>query len=85
LQAADAIQQALGVPGRALTYLRSHGELDQEHVGHLSGILERLTDPDDRAAIRRCARCIYWLYAEIFRSLDREGIESARPTMARRA
>jgi pyrroloquinoline quinone (PQQ) biosynthesis protein C len=69
LQAADSIQQALGLPDRAFTYLRSHGELDREHVGHLAGILERLTETDDRAAITRCAKGIYWLYAQMFRGL----------------
>jgi len=76
LNAADAIQRALGLPGRALTYLRSHGELDQQHVGHLSGILERLSGPEDRAAIVRCAKGIYWLYAQMFR-----GLEAAAPTL----
>jgi len=76
LNAADAIQRALGLPGRALTYLRSHGELDQQHVGHLSRIFERLSDPEDRAAIVRCAKGIYWLYAEMFR-----GLETAAPAL----
>jgi len=76
LNAADAIQRALGLPGRALTYLRSHGELDQQHVGHLSGILERLSGPEDRPAIVRCAKGIYWLYAQMFR-----GLEAAAPTL----
>ena len=76
LNAADAIQRALGLPGRALTYLRSHGELDQQHIGHLSGILERLSGPEDRAAVVRCAKGIYWLYAQMFRGLD-----AAAPTL----
>ena len=84
LQAADSIRRALGVSGRALTYLTSHGELDQEHVGHLSGILERLTHADDRAAITRCAKGIYWLYAQMFRGLEPAGLERA-PPVARRA
>ena len=77
LRAADSIQRTLGLPGRALTYLRSHGQLDQQHVGHLSGILERLTHADDRSAITRCARGIYWLYAQMFRGLDAVGVETA--------
>ena len=70
LQAADRIQQALGLPARAFTYLRSHGELDKEHVNHLAAILDRLTDPGDRQAVVRCARGIFWLYGRVFRSLD---------------
>jgi pyrroloquinoline quinone (PQQ) biosynthesis protein C len=77
LKAADAIQHTLGLPGHALTYLRTHGELDQQHVEHLSGILERLTHADDRAAITRCANGIYWLYAQIFRGLELAQVETA--------
>ena len=40
LKAADRIQQTLGLPDQAFTYLRSHGELDQQHVQHLAGILD---------------------------------------------
>jgi len=70
LQAADRIQQALGLPARAFTYLRSHGELDKEHVNDLAGILERFTEPADREAVIHCARGIYWLYGQMFRGLD---------------
>jgi pyrroloquinoline quinone (PQQ) biosynthesis protein C len=70
LQAADRIQHALGLPARAFTYLRSHGELDKEHVNHLAGILERCAEPADRAAVVRCARGIFWLYGQMFRGLD---------------
>jgi pyrroloquinoline quinone (PQQ) biosynthesis protein C len=70
LQAADRIQQALGLPVRAFTYLRSHGELDKTHVKDLSDILERFTDEEDRQAVIRCARGIYWLYGNVFRALE---------------
>jgi pyrroloquinoline quinone (PQQ) biosynthesis protein C len=70
LQAADRIQSTLELPTRAFTYLRSHGELDKEHINDLAAILERLTDPADRAAVLRCAKGIYWLYGQVFRSLD---------------
>lgn len=70
LTAADRIQSALALPGRAFTYLRSHGELDQEHVNDLAVILRRLTDAGDCDAVVRCAKAIYWLYGNVFRSLD---------------
>ncbi len=70
LQAADRIQSALSLPTRAFTYLRSHGSLDQEHVGHLAAIVNRLEDSADRAAVLRCARGVYRLYGEMFRGLD---------------
>jgi pyrroloquinoline quinone (PQQ) biosynthesis protein C len=70
LNAADRIQGALGLPVNAFTYLRSHGELDKEHINDLAAILERLTDEADRAAVIRCARGIYWLYGQVFRGLE---------------
>lgn len=70
LQAADRIQQTLNLPPQAFTYLRSHGELDQEHVHHLAGILERLDVHEDRRAVVRCARAMFTLYGGVFRSLD---------------
>ena len=71
LRAADRVQAALVLPNRAFTYLRSHGTLDQQHVHHLAGILNRLDGDDDREAVVRCAQSIYWLYANMFRRLDR--------------
>ena len=70
LAAADNIAGALALPPLAFTYLRSHGELDKEHVNDLANILERLDDEEDRRAVVRCARAIYWLYGNVFRSLD---------------
>ena len=70
VKAADAIQASLGLPARAFTYLRSHGTLDLEHIGHLGGILDRFTDPADQAAVVQCARAMYWLYGNVFRGLE---------------
>lgn len=70
LRAADGIQEALELPNCAFTYLRSHGTLDQEHVQHLAGILERFDRNEDREAVVHCARSIYWLYGSMFHRLD---------------
>jgi len=70
LNAADRIQASLGLPLNAFTYLRSHGELDKEHINDLGAILARLTDEEDRQAVIRCARGIYWLYGNVFRGLE---------------
>jgi pyrroloquinoline quinone (PQQ) biosynthesis protein C len=69
LRAADRIQQSLGLPPQALTYLRSHGELDQQHVEHLAGILNRLDHPADRDAVVQAACTFFWLYGNVFRAL----------------
>ena len=71
LRAADRVQATLALPNRAFTYLRSHGTLDQQHVHHLAGILNRLDCDEDREAVVRCAQSIYWLYASMFRRLGR--------------
>ena len=71
LDAADRVQSALQLPDAAFSYLRSHGRLDQEHVEHLAGILARLERPQDQAAVIDCARAMFWLYGNVFRSLER--------------
>jgi len=84
LNAADRVQNALGLPVSAFTYLRSHGELDQQHINDLGAILERLTEEEDRAAVIRCARGIYWLYGNVFRGLDAVSATAATPAAQRR-
>lgn len=70
LNAAEQIQKTLALPARAMSYLRSHGQLDQEHIHHLAGILDRLDIEDDRLAVERCARVMFRLYGNVFRDLD---------------
>ena len=69
LNAADAIQRALALPNKAFTYLRSHGTLDQQHVGHLASIVDRFDPAADLPAIVTCARSMFQLYGNVFRSL----------------
>lgn len=69
LSAADAIQQSLGLPDTAFSYLRSHGTLDQEHMGHFAHVINQLDQPADQSAVSHCARMFYRLYGDIFRSL----------------
>ncbi len=68
LTAADRIQQTLGLPNEAFSYLRSHGTLDQEHTQHLAKLLDQMT-PEDQAEVVHCAKVFFKLYAEIFRAL----------------
>jgi hypothetical protein len=84
LEAADRIRTTLQLPVHAFSYLRSHGELDRQHVGDLAGILGRIDDEDDGAAVIRCARGIFWLYGEMFRMLE-AAAESRVTTSARSA
>jgi hypothetical protein len=65
LNAADRIQHTLQLPTTAFSYLRSHGELDQEHV--VTGRHPRkMTEVADREAIRRAR---HLLHSNVFRGL----------------
>lgn len=68
--AAHAIQQALGLPNKAFTYLRSHGRLDQSHIQFFASLMNRIDDPAAQQTIVHCARNFYRLYGDIFRSVD---------------
>lgn len=70
--AADRIRATLSLPKSAFTYLYSHGSLDQEHVGFLESLVNRLESPEDQAAVIEAARRFFLLYAGIFRSLPRQ-------------
>jgi pyrroloquinoline quinone (PQQ) biosynthesis protein C len=69
--AAQVIRTALDLPPEAFTYLTSHGALDQQHVRFFAGLMDRLQDLDDQAAVTRAANMVYRLYGDIFRSLPR--------------
>lgn len=69
--AAEIIAERLALPRRAFTYLLSHGSLDQQHVGHFEGLMDKLDDPTDRAAVVHAARMFYRLYGDVFRALPR--------------
>ena len=82
LNAAASIKRALSLRDSAFTYLRSHGTLDQEHVGHLASIINRLDADQDLPAVITCARAMYWLYGSVFRGLERaaQGAAPAQTT-----
>ncbi len=84
LHAASSIQHALALPDRAFSYLRSHGTLDQEHVGDLAAIVNRLDTEQDLPAVVTSARAMYWLYGNVFRGLERQSTASTEPTQMRR-
>ncbi len=68
-RAATSIETSLGLPRTAFSYLLSHGDLDIEHAGFFEGLMNRLDDPDDQAAVIRAARRFYRLYGDVFRGL----------------
>jgi len=85
LSAADRLQQSLGLPDLSLRYLRSHGLLDQEHVGFYETLMNRLEDPADRAAVLHAAKMFYRLYAAVFAGLRETPRSAARPQLAEAA
>jgi pyrroloquinoline quinone (PQQ) biosynthesis protein C len=68
-RAAEALQASLKLPKQAFSYLLSHGSLDIGHVDFFEKLVNRLDDPQDRAAVVHCARVVYRLYGDMFRSL----------------
>jgi len=74
--AADAIQASLGLPDSAFTYLRSHGELDREHVDFFAGLINRL-EPAELDPVIHAARRFFELYGNIFRGIEAESLRAA--------
>jgi hypothetical protein len=68
-RAAGIIQERLGLPPVAFSYLSSHGSLDLEHIELFKGLMNRLDDAADQAAVVHTARVVYRLYGDLFRSL----------------
>jgi thiaminase len=68
-RAAGIIQDRLGLPPAAFSYLNSHGSLDLEHIELFKGLMNRLDDAGDRDAVVHTARVVYRLYGDLFRSL----------------
>lgn len=67
--AAGAIQNALGLPDTAFSYLSSHGSLDVGHMKFYESLVNRLEDEDDQQAVIHMANMMYRLYGDVFRSL----------------
>lgn len=70
--AAEKIKDVLLLPGSAFSYLRSHGQLDQEHIIFFQGLMNRIDDPAEQQIIVHSASVFYRLYGDIFRGLAGE-------------
>ncbi len=68
-RAAKAIREKLGLPNKAFSYLISHGDLDQDHVGFFEQLVNRLNPAQLDIVITSCKR-FYRLYGNIFRALE---------------
>lgn len=70
-QAAGTIQERLGLPKEAFSYLFSHGALDIGHMQTYRGLMDRLDNEQDQAAVIHASKVVYRLYTEMFRGLPR--------------
>jgi len=68
--AATVLQRSLGLPKQSFTYLSSHGLLDVEHVDFFRDLVNRLDMDEDKACLVHCAKKIFGLYGDIFRTLE---------------
>jgi pyrroloquinoline quinone (PQQ) biosynthesis protein C len=67
--AAGKIVTSLGLPSKAMSYMVSHGSLDQVHMQDFERLMNRLDDVDDQAAVLHSAHVFYELYTRIFEAL----------------
>ncbi len=66
---AKALQQNLGLPDSAFSYLYSHGELDISHMVFFEKVINTMTDPEDKAAIIEVAQNTFCLFANLLSAI----------------
>lgn len=66
---AKALQQNLGLPDSAFSYLYSHGELDISHMAFFEKMINTITDTDDQAAIIEVAQNTFCLFANVLNAI----------------
>lgn len=73
---ADSVQKVTGLSDEAFTYLRSHGQVDQQHIKTFANLMDKITAPEEQRQIVHSALMFYQLYGNIFRELAPEQAES---------
>ncbi len=71
---ADAVKEKLGLPKSAFTYLYSHGALDVEHLKFFEQLVNKITDPQDQAAIIEVAQNTFRLFANVMASIPHKKV-----------
>lgn len=66
---AKIVKEELSLPDQAITYLVTHGELDQDHILYFEKAVNQISDLQDRKAIIEVANVVYRLYGDVYRSL----------------
>ncbi|WP_342380744.1 iron-containing redox enzyme family protein [Myxococcus stipitatus] len=74
---AERLRKVSTIPNirKSVTFLRSHGALDGDHVAEMARLFAGLTEPEDQEAILFSARVARSVYPCIFR----EGVTAALP------
>ncbi|MDP5292888.1 iron-containing redox enzyme family protein [Oceanimonas sp. CHS3-5] len=70
LTVAEQLQQGLRLPEQAMSYLSSHGALDQQHLRFFEGLMDKVAEPADQSAILHAAKVVYRLYGDMLRGLE---------------
>jgi len=65
-----------------MSYLKSHGALDQDHMVTYRQLMDRLDNAEDQQAVIHAAKMVYRLYAEMFQTLPRAGQSGVRHAVA---
>lgn len=71
-EVARIVQDALNLPDAAMTYLTSHGELDQTHMERFRQLMDAVADEADQQAIIHVANNVYRLYGNVYRAIHDE-------------
>jgi len=79
------VQAKLALPNAAMTYLTTHGELDQEHMQFYEATMNKVTDPADQAAIIHVANMTYQLYGDVYRAIPALALAATENVAARAA
>lgn len=72
LMVAEQLRTQLGLQANTMSYLTSHGELDQDHLKFFSGLMDKITQETDQQAIIHAAKIVYGLYGDMLRELTAE-------------
>jgi heme oxygenase len=65
-----------------MTYLTTHGELDQEHIKFYEATMNKITNEADQQAIIDVANNVYRLYFDIYRAIGDEAKSLAKARAA---
>lgn len=69
LNVAEQLKKGLSLPSNAMSYLSSHGALDQEHLRFFESLMNKVEKPEDQQAIIHSAKVVYRLYGNMLREI----------------